>query len=75
MQILPKWAREPLWLRFFWGFAVESSLNPRELWVYCRQKLGDWIRVRPPGGGSKDEVRWKWKIGVGKRGRVGSPHP
>jgi hypothetical protein len=66
MQILPKWARDGKGVRFFWGFAVESSLQPRESRVFCRQNDGDGFRVRPPGGGRKEEVRWKWREGVGK---------
>ena len=38
------------------------------------EMLATWFSVRPPGGGCKREVRWKWGM-VWERGRENHPSP
>jgi len=44
---------------------------------FVSKMVATGFRVRPRGEGSKEEVRWKWGMGVGKRGRrvPGPPCP
>jgi hypothetical protein len=41
--MLPNWAGAGDWVRFFWGFAVESSPEKRELPVFVvREQAMNW---------------------------------